>query len=427
MMNPDSYLSMTQPSPQPPGFFHSMRRLWFLAAWGGVLSVGAQEMGSHSASLHAKANPCTSQELRCANAATPAFLPDSTLLLTWSAGGAILVAQSRDLGQTFGPPVTLAEHSKALDTGGDARPQIVASEEGHVLIAYGYFKDQQWNAKVSVVTSTDGGQHFQPPHDLIEHGESERFPVLGLKGPGRVEIAWIDKRRVAQQKRAGKPALGGSIFYTQTQDWGATFEKETMVAEQSCECCRIAMVSQQDKTWLSYRALFAGSVRDHAVQSLSAARRVGPVLRVSQDQWQTDVCPHQGPSLAVSQDGALHVTWFTLGSQRQGLYYAHSLDGGHTFSTPLRIGRVSSRPSRAYVAMDSARLWLVWKEFDGERSSLWAMYSDDSGEKWSSTKEIMSTQGYSDHPLLVRSPSQMYVSWLTREDGYRLLPLTPWD
>lgn len=394
-----------------------------LGLWG-LSPLSAQVLKSSDPMTHRLAVPCQSQELKCANAATPTFLNDGTLLLTWTSGGAVRVAPSHDLGKTFEPSVLIAEHQQFLDTGGDARPQIVADDDGHVLIAYGYFKDLHWNAKVAYAVSSDHGEHFSAPRELIEHGESERFPVLGLKRPGVVAIAWIDKRVVAQKKNAGKAALGGSIAYTQTSDWGETFEKEVVVSPQSCECCRIGLgVSGQGETVLAYRAIFAASVRDHAVQTIKGPFQPSAIARVSNDHWQTDVCPHQGPSLALTDDGALHVTWFTLGSNRRGLFYARSANQGKSFSEPMGIGREEFNPSRAYVASNGATLWLVWKEFDGERSMLRGMTSKDQGKTWSSGQELMATRGYSDHPILVLGQGQLHVSWLTRDEGYRLMPL----
>ena len=384
----------------------------------------AQVMMSHAPATHSSVGACDSPELSCANAASPALLSNGTLLLVWTAGGAVSVAKSFDWGKTFEPRVQIAEHQKFLDTGGDARAQIVADEDGHVMVAYGYFKDAHWNAKVNMAVSSDGAEHFSEVKDLIKNGQSERFPVLALQSNHRVSLAWIDKRVVAQKNKSGKVALGGSIAYTQTSDWGQTFKKEIIVNPESCECCRIGLViDSKDQAFLAYRAIFPGGVRDHAIQSVSEKLQPSLVFRVSDDHWQTDVCPHQGPSLSVSDEEVLHVTWFTQGSNRKGLYYAHSLDGGRSFSEPLKIGNPEFNPSRGHVLSKGKAVWLVWKEFDGEKSSLNMMFSKDQGKSWSTKTELMTTLGYSDHPLLVQSGQQIFVSWLTRLDGYRLMLL----
>jgi hypothetical protein len=38
---------------------------------------------------------------------------------------------------------------------------------------------------------------------------------------------------------------------------------------------------------------------------------------------------------------------------------------------------------------------------------------------------VASATGITDHPLLVAHGGKMYLSWLTREHGYRLFTLAP--
>jgi Neuraminidase (sialidase) len=63
---------------------------------------------------------------------------------------------------------------------------------------------------------------------------------------------------------------------------------------------------------------------------------------------------------------------------------------------------------------------MVWKEFDGSNSSVYLKQSDDDGKTWSAPKMIAKTNGYSDHPLLVSQQGEVFLSWLTRADGYQL-------
>ena len=47
----------------------------------------------------------------------------------------------------------------------------------------------------------------------------------------------------------------------------------------------------------------------------------------------------------------------------------------------------------------------------------------DDGKTWSAPVIISGTAGYSDHPLLINQGDAVYLSWLTRDDGYQLIPL----
>jgi Neuraminidase (sialidase) len=366
---------------------------------------------------------CVGNGLDCANAATPFFSGDGKLWLAWTAGGAVSLAQSLDSGKAFSPSVVLAEHGKSLDSGADARPQILADQAGNVFLAYSFFKDASWNAQINTVRSSDGGKTFSTPKSLVNDGASQRFPSAVMRPDRSIFITWIDKRLVAQAKAAGNQRLGGSIAYSFSKDGGNTFSPEKIANESSCECCRIGASSDpQGGVAIVYRAIFPGGIRDHATQIISP-ENASQVMRVSQDEWKTDACPHHGPTIAVSSSGKIHVAWFTQGAARSGVFYASSSNQGKTYSKPSRIGAPDANVSRPYLLALGQSVWLVWKEFDGQKTSVFLKQSTDDGVTWSKPSLLSNTTGYSDHPLLINDGSKVYLSWLTREAGYQLIPL----
>ena len=364
---------------------------------------------------------CQGIGLECANAATPFFTQDGKLLLAWTANGVVAVAQSSDLGKTFSPPVKIAEHGKSLDAGADARPQIVADKQGNVFLAYAFFKDANWNAQINTTRSTDGAKTFTKPESLVNDSSSQRFPSVLIKPDGDIFISWIDKRLVSAAKQGGQNRLGGSIAYSFSQDGGKNFQAERFANESSCECCRIgSSLDPKGNPVLAYRAIFPGGIRDQASQVISDSG-TGPIRKVAEDNWKTDACPHHGPSIAVSNDGTFHVAWYTQGSKRSGVFYANSTNQGATYSKPTRIGAESANVSRPYLLALGQQVWLVWKEFDGVQSSIYLKESSDDGRTWAAPKILSSTAGYSDHPLLLAQGNQVFLSWLTRNDGYQLI------
>jgi Neuraminidase (sialidase) len=117
------------------------------------------------------------------------------------------------------------------------------------------------------------------------------------------------------------------------------------------------------------------------------------------------------------------VSWYTNGKVRKGLFYARSQDGGKTFSDPLPVGQPNRNPSRPYVIAGPHSTVIVWKEFDGEKTTINLMTSHDDGKTWSAPKVISSTSDTSDHPLLVSDGRRSYLSWMTKADGYRFQPI----
>jgi hypothetical protein len=406
---------------------HLSFKALLMGALGSVAFHSAFAQMDHSSHMMsatpAKPLTCTGSGLDCANAATPFCMEDGRLLLSWTAGGVVSVSQSNDQGKIFSVPVKIAEHGKSLDTGGDARPQIVSDSKGNVFIAYAFFKDSKWNAQINTARSTDGGVTFSNPEALIKNGSSERFPSVLMRPDGSIFIAWVDKRLVADAKKAGQQRLGGSIAYSFSNDAGNTFSQEKIANESSCECCRIgASLEPQGGVGIIYRAIFPGGIRDHATQIITPAS-ADNIRRTSRDEWKTDACPHHGPSIAISSTGKMHVAWFTQGSARTGVFYASSSNQGETYLRPQRIGAENANVSRPYLLAIDQSIWLVWKEFDGIKTSIYLKQSQDDGKNWSNPRVITSTTGYSDHPLLVSQGKEAYLSWLTRDDGYQLLLL----
>jgi len=387
---------------------------------GSISSPSNASTGAHPSVTAA----CKDTTLQCARAATPMFTQDGALWLTWSGGGAISIARSTDLGVNFEPRIEIAQHGAFLDTGPDARPQLVTDKQNNLIIAYGFFRDKNWNAQVNVSRSTDNGKSFSMPAPISTDPTSQRFPSLLTDPQGQIFASWIDKRLVAQANKSGKKQLGGSIAYAWSNDGAQTFTQESIAQPSSCECCRIASALTPDGLpVILYRAIFEGSIRDHATQTFTSRTQPGRTQRVSVDAWATDSCPHHGPALAISAAGVQHVAWFTQGSARIGSFYARSTDQGKTYSNPVTIGDPEAMPGRPYLLSTPSALWLTWKEFDGKRTAVFAKYSTDDGVQWSSPKLIAETVGYSDHPLLIQREGIAYLSWLTAAQGYRLLEL----
>ncbi|MBU3551493.1 exo-alpha-sialidase [Polynucleobacter sp. MWH-Berg-3C6] len=394
--------------------------LFLLGAYGSSYAQ-MQHSSNMMSAAPAKSGACVGTGLDCANAATPYFAPDGRLLLAWTANGVVSVGQSSDFGKTFTSTVNIAEHGKSLDTGSDARPQIVADKQGNIFLAYAFFKDANWNAQINTTRSTDSGSTFSPPVSLVQDSSSQRFPSVLIRPDNSIFISWIDKRLVAAAKQGGAKRLGGSIAYSFSNDGGKTFQAERFANESSCECCRIGgALDINNQPVIVYRAIFPGGIRDQATQVITT-KGAEPVRRVADDDWKTDACPHHGPSIAVSGSGKFHVAWYTQGSKRSGVFYANSSNQGASYSVPTRVGSEGANVSRPYLLAMGQQVWLAWKEFNGTDALVYIKQSVDDGKTWGAAQMISKTNGYSDHPLLVNKGDAVFLSWLTRADGYQLI------
>ena len=373
---------------------------------------------------HASEAACEGAELRCATKVTPFFAADGTLWLAWMAGGSVSVAASRDVGKTFSTPAPVTSQKLNLDWGPDARPALVVDGKGGIAVAFATFRDQAFNGEVLYSRSEDGGKTFLPVKPITASTESQRFQALALDEDGTVFVAWLDKRNRLPAKAAGQSYDGAGLFFASSRDGGATYTGAKLAHDNTCECCRLGLAfAGPGRPVVVFRNIFDGGVRDHAVVAFNDLATPGEIHRVSTDDWQIKACPHHGPSLSVSPAGAYHVAWYTNGKARKGLFYAHSRDGGRTFSEPMPIGQADHNPTRPYVLSTKAATTLVWKEFDGETTTVMVMQSHDDGETWSKPGALASTKDASDHPLLAADGEHVYLSWMTKADGYRFQPI----
>lgn len=370
---------------------------------------------------HASEAACGETVLRCASKVTPTFSPDGTLWLAWFAGGQVSVASSKDDGHSFSAPVLVTKQPLNLDWGPDSRPKIVVDRKGGIALAFSIFKDEAFNGQVLYTRSTDAGQSFAEPRPITADNESQRFEALALDADGSVFAAWLDKRNRVPAQQRGQKYEGAGLFFSSSNDGGATYSEARLAQDNTCECCRLGLAfAGPGRPVIVFRNIFEGGVRDHAIITFADPATPGEIHRVSQDDWQISACPHHGPSLSISTAGTYHVTWYTNGKVRKGLFYARSQDGGRTFSDPLPIGRSDRSPSRPYVIAGPRGTVIVWKEFDGEKTTVNLMTSHDDGITWSKPTVVASTTDTSDHPLLVRDGQRVFLSWMTKADGYRI-------
>lgn len=384
-----------------------------IALWQG----SARAQMNHS---HASEAACDEPVLRCASKVTPTFASDGTLWLAWMAGGQVLVASSKDGGLHVSTPVPVTKERLNLDWGPDARPKIVVDHEGRISVAFSIFRDKAFNGEVLTSRSTDGGKTFAEPRPISSSNESQRFEALALDADGSVFAAWLDKRNRAPVQQSGQEYDGAALFFASSRDGGATYAEARMAKDNTCECCRLGIAfAGPGRPVVVFRNIFDGGIRDHAIITFTDLSTPGEVHRVSEDDWQIAACPHHGPSLSISAAGTYHVTWYTNGKVRKGLFYARSEDGGKTFSDPLPIGQSNRGPSRPYILAGPNGTEMVWKEFDGEKTTINLMMSHDDGKTWSAPKIVSSTTDTSGHPLLVSDGRRSYLSWMTKADGYR--------
>lgn len=400
------------------------RRHLLLAALAAPGTARAQHAHTHAP--RAEAPACTGGALGCADVATPAFGPDGRLFLAWAAGGRVLVAHSTDLGRTLSAPVAATSQPMAVDANGEARPKLLALPDGALLLAWTVRRDRMWNGQLVLSRSTDGGHSWSAPRPMLADGvsPSQRFETLALGPDGRLWAVWLDKRNLATSRAPWGDRAGAGIALAVSEDGGRTFSESRIIHDNTCECCRIALsFDAEGLPVLAWRNIYGRDVRDHAMARIGRDGRLEGVQRVSQDNWAIEACPHHGPANAVDGSGRWHVAWWSGGGERRGLFYARSADAGRSFTPPRALGAPARQSGHAQLLAFGERVLLAWREFDGERMRILGQRSADGGTHWSAPEVLAETPDTAEQPRLVAQQGRAYLSWLTRAESWRFLPV----
>ncbi|MGV2288898.1 sialidase family protein [Trinickia sp. YCB016] len=394
-----------------------------------AVHMGGLEMsGAHAASHAANA-------AKAPLATGAAFDAHHRLWAAWVEGQHVVVAHSDDKGRTLSAPVVVNAMPEPIYTNSENRPKVAASPDARTIyVTWSMPLDAPYTGMVRFSRSTDGGATWSAP--VTVHGDRQpithRFDALIVDPKGRVFVAWIDKRDLVAAKKAGRGYDGAAVYYAVSSDGGQTFAPERKVADQTCECCQIALaIDAEGRVEALWRNVFTGQIRDHALAVLPAdANEPVTPVRATFSNWHVEACPHQGPVLAITPDGVRHMVWFGVVDDKPDVYYSRLDRDGKPLDKPWPIGSgaetaeaPNAMASHATLIAEGGKLWLAWKSFEDDTMRLLVRSSDDGGAHWSAPKVLAQTAEDSNNPQLLADDGHVYVSWRTQDDGYRLLPV----
>jgi hypothetical protein len=319
----------------------------------------------------------------------------------------------------FNSKLRINHQAQKIGTDGDARPKIAVANNGNIYITWTQHLPSPYTGYIWFARSTDGGKSFSKPI-IVHHDQAEithRFDAITVTASGRIYVAWVDKRDLIVAKKSGQAYDGAAIYYAVSDDHGLSFSHERKVADNSCECCRIAMiVDDQGNAVMMWRHLFEQGVRDHAIASINPEQDSYQIHRASFANWKIDACPHHGPAIAKGGDWGYHMAWFD-GGENTGLFYAR-MDGNAWVSSPAkRFGDASKQAGHPALLSNGEDVWLAWKERSDNASQIKLAKSNDGGRSWSDPITLAQTNDKSDYPQLLIKDSQVYLAWNTQADG----------
>jgi len=358
--------------------------------------------------------------------ATPSIAADGDrVAIAWSAStpsGAtdIYLATSRDAGDTFSTPV------RVNDVEGDAR---VSGEQPPRVAVSGASVTVVWTARgdrgtdLRFARSTDGGRTF---------GASKQVPgsiAAGNRGWEAVAsnvVIWLDHRELASD---GSMAAMHHEHAADKPDGVAVAQKsKLMIASLDgtpraraitggvCYCCKTALATANGLIAAAWRHVYPGNLRDIAFAlSRDGGRTFEPPVRVSEDKWQLEGCPDDGPAMAMDASRRIHIVWPTLvtgtGEPTIALFYSASSDGVRF--TPRQRIPTEGLPHHPQLAVGGdGALTIAWDELGGgSRRAVMARGTVDPDGRLQAARRVVDDREAAYYPVVAATRRGTVAAW----------------
>ena len=387
------------------------------------------------------------------------------VVVTWAAtvttGTNVYAALSHDGGVTFGAPVRVNDVDGDARVAGEQPPRVAIGQE----IVVAWVSKLTGTSRVRLARSVDDGRTFLPATTVHTEGLSgaRGWQSITIDRDNFVHAAWLDGRDGQSGESPGaasrgkpasaqKPAAAESghamhkstrqdIFHAVWRPDGT--HTEARVATDVCFCCKTSVATGPDgATYVAFRHIYPTNLRDMAVARLMPGRRTfDPPVRVSEDHWQINGCPEDGPSIAAAADGTVHIVWPTLieseTTTRKAIFYSYSLDGGRTFARRIRVdsndegSRTAAHPQ---LALAGSRAVVVWDESSAQgRQVRLTEITSSSTATWTpivGTPVVLSGDDRGVYPAVTSASGRPVVAWTanpsdTSEIRVRVLTIPP--
>lgn len=375
------------------------------------------------------------------------------IVVLWTARGAttaIQVARSRDGGRTFGAPESLQAPDAAGDRGwpalaADARGVVHAiwlDHRGLAAMKRGHVHGSGSGSGSSAGSGAAAASHSGATAGTSAGSASPASPASSTQATSVASATPTAPVAAAATTASGDGvamAQRSSLFYARLGDAGDAGSTRVRTVERDlapgvCYCCKTALVAGRGgELFAAWRHVYAGNRRDIAFAvSRDGGQTFAAPVRVSEDDWEINGCPDDGPAMVVGTDGTVHIVWPTVvgtGDDMQGaLFYASTRDG-RTFTARQRIPTPDSpKPMHPQIALDAAgQLVVAWDEFVASRRRVARVRALRVASDGVATFGPMVTLGGNSpaddaqYPLLASSARGLLVVWTRGAQGATMI------
>lgn len=322
---------------------------------------------------------------------------------------------STDGGDSFESRVRVNDVAGEVSSHHESSPQLQVRTRGEFYVLWQTRRSGGDGSALRFSRSVNWGETFSPAIDVdgSQAAPSQSFYTMNVSPTGVIYVAWLDGRDRGRGK-AGTSA----VYLARSNDKGLSFEAPVRVSLDSCPCCRPSIsFSGERKVHVAWRRVIGDNIRDIFVStSEDAGTTWKDSVRVAEDNWKINGCPHSGAALAALSN-TLFVSWATVRDGRADLYVASSRDGGTTFSPRIKVAENVLDPNHPYMLAAGDKIALVFQGRDEGRQQGWGplnIYYREIGvdNGLSRLSRIGNAGNSAAYPTLAfEEPGRVFIAW----------------
>jgi hypothetical protein len=268
----------------------------------------------------------------------------------------IYFAKSTDGGANFSTNVQVVNDP---DTQYEAA--LAIDNDGNIYVTWIHlYDDNDTDYDIQFAKSTDGGQTFTTPVMVNDVGNGYQYTAnIKVDESGIIYVAWTDHRNGRSNIYFAKSTDGGGIFSenirVNSTDYGQGYPDLALDDSKN-----IYVV------WKDLRDCSSSNTTQvYLAESTNSGESFEAGVQVN-DANITISITYLYPSLAVTGDGKIYVSWWDNRNDNLDVYLTRSYDGGVSFSPSWRmnddINNASQDKSRIVVD-ESGDIYGVWRDY----------------------------------------------------------------
>lgn len=216
---------------------------------------------------------------------------------------------------------------------------------------------------------------------------------------------------------SSKPVTWSETVYQNAPAQPLESESSLQPAPSSSACPGSVRIARKNSasfaTWWQARA--DSSVMLMVAEEAKPGAWKTPVIADSTDHGVRG-CGRPAPSIAAdSASGYLHLAYFAEPSNGSGVFFAHSMDGGATFHSPVAIvyGR---NPSRVSVASNGDRVIVAYEDPNAVQPTIAVALSNTMGHIFESRIQASGENGRARQPVVRLGADSIRLWWSEYSD-----------